>query len=93
MTTCLLALQAVLSRRFQSAVRLLRSIGVWEGLLSRSLLLGLALDQLVGQQLLPYLRAAASGVMAQPHLAVARMEAVASALPAAWFAGKEDSKG
>ncbi len=79
--------QAVLSWRFHSAVRFLRGLSVWEGLLSRSVLLQLELSQLVSQQLQPYLRAAISDAAAQPQLAVSRVEAVAAALPAAWFAG------
>jgi hypothetical protein len=88
-----LRLQAVLSYRFRAAVRVLRALGAWEGLLSRALLLGLALGDslgqggLVGGQLVQYVRAAVPLAGVQPHTAVARLEAVAEALPAQWFAG------
>lgn len=85
----LCVLQAVLSCRFRAALRVLQALGAWEGLLSRGLLLGLALGQqgLVGGQLVQYVRAATIHAVAQPHTAVGRMEAVAEALPQEWFAG------
>lgn len=50
--------QAVLSRRFRFALRLLRAISSFEGLLARPMLLQLALGKVVGQAMMPYLRTA-----------------------------------
>ncbi|KAF5833158.1 hypothetical protein DUNSADRAFT_10608 [Dunaliella salina] len=61
--------QAVLSRRFRFALRLLRGISGFEGLLSRPMLLQLALSRVVGQAMMPYLRTAvASATAAAPVL-------------------------
>ncbi len=79
--------QAVLSRRFRAAVRLLHALAAWEGVLSRAQLAALALEQVLTQQLLPYLRAGVSAGAAQPLVGVGRLEAVAAALPAAWLEG------
>ncbi len=79
---------AVQYRRFRQALRLIHGLACFEGLLSRALLLRLAVAGLAVQQCLPYLRAALAtpGGSAYP-LAVARLEAVAAAVPAEWFAG------
>eukprot|EP00967_Tisochrysis_lutea_P000558 scaffold699_cov18-Tisochrysis_lutea.AAC.2 len=59
-------LQAVLSRRFRFALRLLRGISGFEGLLSRPMLLQLALSRVVGQAMMPYLRTAGRRVAIVP---------------------------
>ncbi|KAJ9525179.1 hypothetical protein QJQ45_020697, partial [Haematococcus lacustris] len=76
---------AVQFRRFRRALRVLRCIGSFEGLLARPQLAKLALGQLVHSQLMPYLRAAAAALLQEPGTAVGRLEAVTLALPAAWF--------
>lgn len=68
-------------RRFRTAVHLLQSITAFEGLLSRGKLVELAFEKLVLRQLLPYCRAAGQDV----PLAVARADAMASALHVQWF--------
>lgn len=69
-------------RRFRTAVQLLQSVTAFEGLLSRGKLVELAFEKLVLRQLLPYCRAAGQDVA----LAVARADAMASALHVQWFA-------
>lgn len=55
--------QAVLSRRFRFALRLLRGISGFEGLLSRPMLLQLTLGRVVGQAIMPYLRTSGECVL------------------------------
>ncbi|KAK9839474.1 hypothetical protein WJX81_004262 [Elliptochloris bilobata] len=74
---------ALLARRFGKALRLLRALGAFDGVLARGPLLSLALERLLHQQMLPYLRAAAADL----PLAVGRMERLAGALRPEWFAG------
>lgn len=59
---CVPSSQAVLSRRFRAAVRLLGAVCAFEGLLSRGLLLPLALGRVVNKSCMPALRAAVAGV-------------------------------
>ena len=73
--------QAVLHRRFLRGVALLESLGAFEGLLARPFLLRLGLQDLVGGRLLGYLRA---GVGQGENMVVARLEAVAAAMPPMW---------
>ncbi len=81
-------LQAVLSLRFKAGLRLLRALGCWEGVLSRRMLTDLALGRVLVGHMMPYLRGAVNTLAATPHLAIARLDAVAAALPATWFTGK-----
>ncbi|GIL59704.1 hypothetical protein Vafri_14431, partial [Volvox africanus] len=78
----------VLFRRFRAALRLLHAVSAFEGFLARGLLTGLALGRLVSGQLMPYLRAAATGAGGEAgglRLAVATVEAVAAGLHQDWF--------
>ena len=76
-------------RRFRQAVRLIHCLACFEGLLSRAMLFKLALSGLVASQCLPYLRGALAVTGGNGfHLAIARLEAVATALPTDWFQGR-----
>ncbi len=82
----------VLFRRFRLAVRLLHCVSAFEGLLSRSLLVGLALGRVVAGGMMPYLRAASEGGQALSY-AVATVEAVVGALHPEWCAGGMPAEG
>lgn len=75
--------RAVLHLRFRRAAALLRGLLGFKELLAQGLMFRLALGGLVGQQLVPCLRSSMGEGLG---LAVARAEAVALSLPAAWFA-------
>lgn len=79
--SCAPAAAAVLFRRFRHAARLLHSVSAFEGLLSRGLLVGLALGRVVCGQMLPYCRAAG----AEMGFAVSCVEAIAAGLHPDWF--------
>jgi hypothetical protein len=70
-------------RRFRSALQLLRAVAAFEGLLSRSLLVGLAVGRLLCQGMMPYIRGAAGGGQSL-EFGVAAAEAAVEALPAEW---------
>ena len=81
--------QAVQFRRFRQAVRLIRCLACFESLLSRALLVRLAVSGLAVAQCLPYLRGALAVTGGNGFLlAVVRLEAVAGAMPTEWFQGE-----
>lgn len=70
-------------------MRLIRCLACFEGLLSRALLLRLAITGLAVAQCLPYLRGALAVTGGNGYLlAVVRLEAVAGAMPTEWFQGE-----
>ncbi|GAB4819481.1 hypothetical protein N2152v2_006527 [Parachlorella kessleri] len=75
--------EAFLSHRFGRALRLLRAVCGFEGTLARGVLQDLALQRLVSQQLMPFIRVAASDTAK----AADRVQRVVTLLPTAWFQG------
>lgn len=73
--------RAHLARRFGRALRVLRVLSAFEGVLSRAMLQRLALERVVESSALGYVRAAAGST----PLAVSRAARLAEALPAEWF--------
>ncbi|KAG1674309.1 hypothetical protein FOA52_013498 [Chlamydomonas sp. UWO 241] len=85
------AAEAVQFRRFRHSVRLIRCVAAFDGVLSRQLLVTLAVSRLAVGQCLAYARAGLAGVATASYdpyaCSVSRLEAVASALPLSWFEG------
>jgi GC-rich sequence DNA-binding factor len=78
--------QAVQFRRFRQAVNLMHCVSCFEGVVSRPLLLQLAASRLAVGLCLPYVRGGLAVTSGDGYLlSVARLEAVAAAMPAKWF--------